>query len=237
MFSPGNAAGPARASSHPPLPRERPTWMVVLATVMVVFAFYLFLEGAAGLTRGPAELVPPPAGVAPAAPGTPEAAEQALRRSLVTVLQAVDPTLLRLYAGVKLVFAAALIYAVAAIVTRDRRGRRGALVAAWVGIGYHLLVAAFFIAVVRTGLLEASGAWVDAVVVAMAARPDAQALTAQEIRAWADALLVVVAVAGGLVGVGFSLILIAFFGGGRGRAYYGVPARGVPATGEARPGV
>jgi hypothetical protein len=236
MSTPGNPAGPARASSLPPLPQQRPTWMVVLASLMVVFAFYLFLEGAAGLTRGAGELIgaTPAAGVAPAA-GTPEAAELALWRSLGTVLKAaIDPWLWRLYAGSKLVFAAVLIYAVAAIVTRDRRGRRGVLIAAWVGIGYHLLVAVFRIAVVRTGLLAGSEVWLKDVVAAMGARPEARALTPEEIRAWADALMVVVPLAAALVGVGFSLILMTFFGGGRGRDYYGLPRGGV---GEAGPRV
>jgi hypothetical protein len=228
MFTSGNAAGPARASSHAPLPQQRPTWMVVLASLMVVFAFHLFLGGLGGLTSGgAAELLgAAPSQDAPPAPGTPEAAEQALRRGLVTALEAVDPTLLQVYAVAKLVFAALLIFAVAAIATRDRRGRQGTLIAAWVGIAYHVLVAAFFIAVVRTGLLAGSAAWIGEVS-AMGTRPGAKALTPNEIRAWADALLVAVPVAVALLGVGFSLTLIAYFGGGRGRAYYGVGPGGV----------
>jgi hypothetical protein len=34
-----------------------------------------------------------------------------------------------------------------------------------------------------------------------------------------------------LLGVGFSVVLITFFGGRRGRAFYGLPPRGAPQAG------
>src|SRR4029453_16603087 len=93
------------ASGQSQLPAQRPTWMVVLASLMMVFAFNLFLDGLNGLSSG-ARAAAARVGDAPAK-GTPEAAEQALQRALQTV----DPTLLRLHAASKLVFAALLVFA------------------------------------------------------------------------------------------------------------------------------
>jgi hypothetical protein len=226
------AAGASRASGQPQLPAQRPTWMVVLASLMVVFAFHLFLGGLDELTGGPPHIAERASSGAPVAKGSPEATE-ALRRALASARAAANPTLLRIRGASNLVFAALLVFAVAAIATRDRRGRPVALLAAWVGVGYHVLGAALFIAVERSGLLATGNEWIEQLA-ALATRPGADPLTPQEARAGVGALLVVWPVGLALLGVGFSAAIIAFFGGARGRSYYGVP---VASEGEARPGV
>jgi hypothetical protein len=207
---------------------QRPTWMVVLASLMVVVAFNLFLGGLSALADGPAKLAGAPVegGDATSAEA---AATRALQRGMAIALQRVDPLLVRGYALAKLVLGALMLFAVAAIATNDRRGRRGTLVAAWAGIAYHVAGALFFILFVRGRLLDAASEWVREVQhLQDAAFPGG---SPEQVVSWANQAFVIFPVGLALLGVGFSVVLIAFFGGNRGRAFYGLPPRGVPQAG------
>jgi hypothetical protein len=208
---------------------QRPIWVVLLASVMVVVAFNMFLGGLSALADGPSGL----AGGSMDGDGAgieAGAASRALQRAVVLAFQRVDPVLLRGYAAAKLALSALMLFAVAAIATNDRRGRPATLAAAWVGIAYYIAGALFFIMFVRGRLMDAAADWAREV--HGLHDPSFPAGSPEEVLSWARQMLVIVPVGAALLGVGFSVLLIAFFGGRRGRAFYGLPPRGAPeATG------
>lgn len=212
---------------------QRPTWMVVLASMMAVVAFNLFLPGLSALADGPAQLAGVPADDSGlGAVSAQQAAERALRRGLALAFERVDRGALRLYASAKLLVAVLLLFAVAAIAANDRRGRTATLLAAWVAIGYHVAGALFFIFFVRGGLMSAASEWVREVE-ALGREAGAAAGSPEQVLRGANQILLVLPLGLAALGIAFSLLLITFFGGRRGRAYYGLPPRGAP---EARPG-
>jgi hypothetical protein len=222
----GGQTPPRVPSPLPPLPSPRPGWLVVLGGVMAIWAFLLFVDGLSGLRP------PPPGG--PAAAGTlpAEAAQVAIRRALAQALSRVDGSLMRTHAAAKVLLAGLMLFAVAALATNDRRGRSAALAAAWAGILYHLGSAMFQIFVVREDLLDSAPLWIDHAVALYGGSDPVRAR--QELLSSASTLLLLVPITASGLGIGFSLILIRFFGGRRGRAFYGVAAVEVPSH---RPGV
>ena len=224
---PDRSAGKAAPGQRVPA-GQRPTWMVVLASLMVVVAFNLFLGGLSALADGPARL----AGIPPDSTGAPSAeaaATRALQRGMALALQRVDPLLIQAYAIAKLFLGVLMLFAVAAIATNDSRGRRGTLVAAWVGIAYHVAGALFFVLFVRGRLLDAASEWVREVQnLQDSTFPGG---TPEQVLRWANQAFLIFPVGLALLGIGFSVVLIAYFGGNRGRAFYGLPPRGVPEAG------
>ncbi len=194
---------------------------------MMLFAFHLFLGGLSafsGTEGGPVD------GSA-TAPGA-EAAQVALRRALMQAFAQVDATMMRSHAVAQIVLAIVMLFAVSAIATNDRRGRPAALAAAWVGIVYHLGSALFFVFVVRAGLLASAPTWIDQVV-ALTGGADA-GRSRQELLSSTSTLLLLVPLTVSALGVGFSLIVMRFFGGPRGRAFYGVVALDGPSQPQPR---
>jgi hypothetical protein len=228
--APGGQTGPAqrsRPTGAAPLPSPRPAWVVVLGGVMLLFAFHLFLGGLSGL--GGARAASSQEG-APLVPGV-DPALTALRHALMEAAARLDGTHLRAHAAAQLALAIVLLFAVAAIATNDRRGRPAALAAAWVGIAYHLGSALFFVFVVRAGLLASPG-WLDEAV-ALHGGPDPVRLR-QELLSSASTLLLLLPLTVSALGIGFSLIVMRYFGGPRGRAFYGVLAIEVPGQPQPR---
>jgi hypothetical protein len=232
--APGGQTGPAersRPTGEAPLPSPRPAWVVVLGGVMLLFAFHLFLGGLSGL-GGVGRTTAASAGQegAPLVPGV-DPALTALRQALMEAAARLDGTHLRAHAAAQMALAIVLLFAVSAIATNDRRGRPASLAAAWVGIAYHLGSALFFVFVVRAGLLASPG-WVDEAV-ALHGAPDPARLR-QELLSSASTLLLLLPLTVSLLGIGFSLIVMRYFGGPRGRAFYGVLAIEVPGQPQPR---
>lgn len=204
--------------------------MVVLASLMVVGAFHLFMGGLSALAYGPARLAGPMDSASVDASSEEAALTRALQKALVLAFQRIDPLMVQSYAVAQLVVGALLLLAVAAIVTNDRRGRRSTLVAAWVGIAYNVATALFYAVVVRGRVLEATADWMR----------DVQGLrdagfakgTPEEVLRWVGQVMLVVPVGFHLACVGFCVVVIAYFGGRRGRDFYGLPSRGVPEAGR-----
>jgi hypothetical protein len=131
---------------------------------------------------------------------------------------------LRAGAVASIVAALALLYAAAAVLSRDRHGRRAILAAAWLGIAYQAVSLAVVVPLAQDYVSSCASYIVE------------QARTSKEPRVAADPQAVVtqvrVAVVGipvvlALLGVGGSAILIWYFGGRRGRRLYGLePVRG-----------
>ena len=82
---------------------------------------------------------------------------------------------------------------------------------------------------VRGGLMAAAPKWVREV--EQLGREAGAAGSPEQVLRWANQVLLWVPVGLAMLGVGFSLVLITFFGGRRGRAFYGLPPRGQPQTG------
>jgi hypothetical protein len=228
----GGEKGPQdalRPAGRPPLPSPRPAWVVVLGGVMLLFAFHLFLGGLSGLGGGRATALAGTDG-GPTVPGV-DPAVAALRQALMEASSRMDGPQMRAHAAAQVVLAVVLLFAVAAIATNDRRGRPASLAAAWVGIAYHLGSAMFFVFVVRAGLLAAPG-WLDAAVAVHGGTEPAR--LRQELLSSTSTLLLLLPLTVSALGIGFSLILMRYFGGPRGRAFYGVLAIEVPGQPQPR---
>jgi hypothetical protein len=199
---------PAWALKRPPARKvvPRPRWVVVLALAMMVFGGHLLTSGFT-ILRG---LGPQPA--AAGASGDSPTLDDV--RAVRAAFAQAHPTAVRINAYSKLALALLLLYAVAAVFSSDRRARTAAVVAAWVGIGYHLGDALFLFLVVRKGVVAAApmlATW------AANQTPGKPVPSVAQLVSLTDLLIVVT----GVVGVGFSVLLLAYFGGTRGRLFFG----------------
>jgi hypothetical protein len=146
----------------------------------------------------------------------PPAAEEAARK-LEPILDSIverHRTALRVAAIASIAFGLFTLYAVAAVLSRDRNGRRLALLTAAFGIIYQLgglplqmRIAKEMVAAGLGEIMTAAGQG--------AGRTEAQLITTLYIAA---ALLAA-------VGVGWCVLLGWYFGGRRGRELYGLPRR------------
>jgi hypothetical protein len=122
------AAGRASPPSH------RPTWLLVLSSITLIYGGLLLVSGLTAL-RDPSSAARFPV----ARPLPPE--EEALTRQLMTVsAQIVEAHAagIRGRAAASMVLALLMLYSAAAALSRDRRGRTVTLIAAWLGIVYQL---------------------------------------------------------------------------------------------------
>ena len=207
----------ASRGSAAPLPPRRPLWMVVLGALMLGAAFQLLLDGMSKMSTTPSELAGSLLGGAASDPAN--ARQAALFEGLAKTLNGLDPRAWRIYGLAKIALAGLLLYTVAAIWTNDRRGQKAAVAAAWAGIAYQVGSAAFLIGYVRPGVLAVAPAWVDALVAAEPEGPPAEQ--------WLEAaglLLLALPLGLALLGIGFSVLLLVFFKGPKGRAFYGAGA-------------
>lgn len=195
----------------PRAPQHRPTWMVLVAAIMLISAARMGLAGLFAL-------------IDQAQTGTQTAlvvsAEDAASRAVELAVKAVRERhdgLVRAQAAVQVAVALLLLYVVAAVFTLDPRGRRLALLAAWVSVIYHLANVAFGLLVLRPAIVEVAPEVVAQIAVAGEAATD---LLLPTLRALAVALPVMT----GIVGLLFSLLIFVFFGGSRGRTLYGLEA-------------
>jgi hypothetical protein len=131
---------------------------------------------------------------------------------------------LRAGGAASIVAALAMLYGAAAALSRDRHGRRAVLTAAWLGIAYQAVsllvvipVAEDYVAASAPLIREQARVSADR---GEAAQPEA---VVSQVRATVLGIPVVLAA----LGIGGSLVLMAYFGGARGRRLYGLePARG-----------
>jgi hypothetical protein len=105
---------------------------------------------------------------------------------------AAHPVAVRVNALSKLVLALLLLFAVAAVFSADPRARGATLLAAWVGIVHQIGHGLFLFLIVWPRSAAALMPFTDAIIVGT-----------------------------GLLGVAFSVLLLAFFGGRRGRGVFG----------------
>jgi hypothetical protein len=200
MTEPAAAGDPSRRGR----PGQRPRWVVVLALGMLVFGGHLLTIGVDVLTAHPRP-------TATATDATPDLQGIA---ALVSATADAHPIAVRVNALSKVLLGLLLLFAVAAVFASDPRARAATLLAAWVGIGYHLGDGLFHVLVVRPGVVDAAPLLASLVA---SQRPGSTPLSGQDMVSLHDAVIA----ATGLVGVAFCVLLLAFFGGRRGRGFFG----------------
>jgi len=198
-------------------PTHRPVWMVVLAATMLLSGGMTLVSGLR-LIRDPWSVeLRTLRGLA----RTP-AAEEAVRK--------VEPILreikhrhrvgLRVDAITMIVFGVFTLYAVAAVMSRDRNGRRLALVTAVFGIVYQLGELPLSIQISREVVAAAGPLLAEIIAAGGEAAGQSQAELVATLNAATAGAPVVAA-----LGVGWCLLLLWYFGGRRGRELYGLPRR------------
>jgi hypothetical protein len=194
--------------AKPRRPEARPTWVVVLALGM-------FLFGGRQLVTGVSQLVNPTV-----EPATNENVTVQVSQDLKLVGDAVNaafrahPIAVSADASAKIVFGALLLLAVAAVLASDPRARRAALTAAWAGIAFQIGDSAFLFVICRKAFLAV------APMVAAFREPGAGEAFSRSLL-WAVDIAMIGA---GLCGIAFSVVLLRFFGGTRGRTFFGAGA-------------
>lgn len=234
--APGAAGGPgaragagAPARRQPSSPKTRPTWLVVLSSLTLVYGGMTLVSGLNALADPMAAArLPPGQAMAPA--------QEALTRQLADAgLQILTGHLrgIRVRAAGALILALALLYSAAAALARDRHGRTVTLLAAWLGIAYQLGSLPVLIPIARdyaavTAPLLAGAMATDVVKpaadagTAQAAEPPKPEAVARIMRS----VFVGIPILTALVGIAGSVLLLVYYGGRRGRALYGLTPPG-----------
>jgi hypothetical protein len=229
----GPASGDGARARRPSPPSHRPTWLLVLSSITLIYGGLLLVSGLTAL-RDPASAARFPATRAMA----PD--EEALTRELMAVngeIVARHARGIRGRAAASAVLALLMLYSAAAALSRDRNGRTVTLLAAWLGIAYQLGSLPVVIPI-ATDYAAATGPLLARMVTAQAPAPaaaaDAGAAPAaaaastdappkpESVVRMMHTVFLGIPIATSLVGIIGSLLLIAYFGGRRGRALYGI---------------
>ena len=198
-------------------PKYRPTWLVLLSTLMLLAGGYSLVAGLLKL-RNPATIL-----MVGASDTADSQAEVDLDRQLAEARSAaVGPhrTGLRIEAGAEVALALFTLYATAAVLARDLRGRALSLAVGGLGIVYQLAVLPLYLSVSQAFAARGSTLLARSILRNLAEAPTD--LTTEQVTLRLHSAIVggpLVAAAAGIVG---SLLLIVMFGGRRGRALYGI---------------
>ena len=206
-------------------PTYRPTWVLVLTSVMLLAGGYALVAGLSKL-RDPAVVLT--VGLNDTVGS--DAQIQLNRRLAAARLAAVGPhkNTVRTEAVFEILLALYTLYATAAVLSRDRNGRALALGVGALGITYQIATLPVYLSLMSD--YAERGADLLAQVVIQSAGGKSTATVAEVAGRLRSAIMggpIVVCV----ISVAGSLVLLAFFGGRRGRALYGLD--GPPST---RPG-
>ncbi len=204
--------GPRRPRS----PEHRPPWLVLLSSLTLIYGGVLLVSSLEAL-RDPRAATHFPATRAM----TP--AEDELARQLVDVGQRVaneHARSIRGNAAASLPVALLMLFAAAATMSRDRRGRQVTLLAAWTGIVYQVATLALTFPIARD--YSAQAAPLLARLVALQADGPDPGATPEVVAK----VVVAFPVFTSAIAIAGSLVLIGYFGGRRGRVLYGLERRG-----------
>lgn len=197
-------------AARPRAPQTRPTWLVLVAAVMLMSAIRLGLSGLYTLRGEDVSAPEVPALVV----SVEDAAAKTVALAMARVWQG-HGALVRGHAVLQLLVALFIFYVVAAVFSLDPRGRRLALSAGWTGVLYHLGNAVFGLLVLRPEIMAVAPGVVAQVTAGEGGGLDVLLPTLAAL-SWA---LPVVTAAFGIL---FSGLVLAFFGGRRGRVLYGL---------------
>jgi hypothetical protein len=218
---PGDARGPAPpGTGTPTAPRHRPTWLVVLSSLALMYGGLLLVSGLSALRDPQAAARLPVARPLPAD-------EEAFSRKLVEAgaqVVATHARAIRGRAAASVLLALLLLYGAAAALARDRHGRAVTLAAAWTGIAYQLMSLPVIIPMVRD-YARASAPLLAAMVVADRGG-GAEAPSPEAVTGLVQSLMIGIPLVTAAVGIAGSIVLIAYFGGRRGRTLYGLAPPG-----------
>ncbi|HVV50340.1 MAG TPA: hypothetical protein VHO06_11815 [Polyangia bacterium] len=193
-------------------PTHRPTWLTLLTSAMLVYGGITLVSALLMLREPKAMSVMAIANMARPA----ESAETLQKLdALSAAVVARHRGEVRAGALISLGVALLTLYAVAAILTRDPRGRRLALVTAWAGIAYQIGSVPLGVAMARQA--AADGAALLAQVVIDSGRQP-RGFTAAQL----PQLMILPGILAAALGVACCLVLLIYFGGRRGRALYGL---------------
>ena len=200
--------------SEPQAPR-RPVWLAVMSSAMLVYAG-MSLVDALSLLRSPQATTA--AAIEDVARGTGQI-EAARRLAAVSDgIVAAHPLAVRADAVVSGLVALLTLFAVAAIFSRDRRARQATVAASWAGILYQLTALPFAVAMARHAA-EAGAPVLLQVLIQNGKQfpgmPEGDVGTALR------AAVTMMPVLRAAMGIAWSLALLIFFGGRRGRAVFG----------------
>jgi hypothetical protein len=195
-------------------PKHRPSWMVLLSSLMLIYGGLLLVWGLTAL-RDPQSIARPPA-VEPLS-----TADQAFAQQLTAVnarvITAHGPTV-RALGSASLALALLMLYAASATLSRDRRGRGAAIAAGWTGIVYQVATLPLVLPLAREYAMASAPLLAQKV----AAEQGSAGPPAESVTALAQTFLVSMPVALSLLGITGSVILLIYFGGRRGRVLYGI---------------
>lgn len=199
-------------------PTTRPTWVTILGSMMLLASGYSLISGLLKL-RDPGVVL----SIVMSDSATSDA-ELELGHKLAAVRMAtVRPhrTAVRAEAGVEVGLALFGLYAVAAVMSRDRHGRKLVLSMAVLIIIYRLACLPVYLSLMRDYARHGSELLAEAILQSAGSGAEVStAELAQRLRAAMIGEPILVAV----VGVAAALLLIGFFGGRLGRRLYGLEA-------------
>jgi hypothetical protein len=203
--------GPRRPRS----PDHRPAWLVLLSSLTLIYGGGLLVRSLETL-RDPraSSHLPVTRAMTPA--------EEEITKQLADVATRVASAHARSIRGdaaVSLPVALLMLFAAAATMSRDRRGRQIALAAAWTGIAYQIATLALTLPFARDFATQAAPLLVQLV----ALQAGAQANTTPDVVAKVVFASPILMSAGAIAG---SLVVIRYFGGRRGRVLYGLEGGG-----------
>jgi len=204
----------------PKAPASRPTWLTVLTSSMLVYGGVTLVSALLMLREPRAMAVMAIENMARPVDATAESTEtvqklEALSNAIVERHKAE----VRAGALISLGVALLTLYTVAALLTRDSRGRKLAMLTAGVGIVYQLGGLPLGVVMARQAAAEGS-ALLSQVVIESGREPPG--FTPAQL----SHLMVVPAILAGLLGALACLVLLYYFGGRRGRALYGLDSAG-----------
>jgi hypothetical protein len=208
----GGGLGPRRAKA----PDHRPTWLVLLSSLTLIYGGVLLVSSLEAL-RDPraAAHLPVSRAMSPA--------EDAISRQLVDVgmrVASAHAGSIRGNAAVSLPVGLLMLLAAAATMARDRRGRQIALAAGWTGIAYQIGTLALTFPIVRDYATQAAP--LLAQLVALQAEGPGTVTTPEVVAK----VVVAFPVFTSAIAIAGSLVIIGYFGGRRGRVLYGLERRG-----------
>jgi len=191
----------------PARPEGRPVWVVVLALAMLVLGGILMISGLTQLTDPEHKRATDPDATVQEIQD-----RQAMNEAMARAFRA-HPAEVRANAVSKMAMSLVLLFAVAAVFGSDPRARRATILAGWIGLAYQASDLLFYFAVYRKGVVAGAPALMN-----LAAR---QSTGKQPTAAAVIAAFDVTMVGMAMLGVLFSVVLLTFFGGRRGRTFFG----------------
>lgn len=206
-------------------PTHRPTWVLVLSSVMLLAGGYS-LVAALLKVRDPLVVLK-----VANSEGVESDAEHKLNRQLAAAqAEAVRPhrAIVRVEAAFEILLALFTLYATAAVLARDRHGRKLTLTVGALGIAYQLATLPVYLSLMRDYANLAADLLAQVVIQSGGGKtPATVAEVASRLRSAIVGGPIVVAA----VSVAGSAVLLAFFGGRRGRVLYGIEAPPAPKPG------